>query len=357
MLELETGRPAATLPRGDAIVLPYLVILAERWRFVVALPLLAALLALGVTMVIPSRFTASATILPEQRAPAGGNLAGLAGIATQLGVGLSSGAQSPQLFADLLQSREVLTRVLRSRVAIGAGSDSSTVLALLVPSAAGERERLERGVKKLRSLIATRVDARTGLIGLDVSMPSGPAAAGVAGRFLAILEDFNSQTRRSQASEKRKFAERRLHEIEDSLMQAENRARRFLEGNRQYRESPSLTFEFDRLQRQVSVYQGLYSELRGQYESSRISEVNDTPVFSIIDQPVIPANRSSPSVVTAVLVALVLGVIVAGGIVLFRHSLSEMRADDPSAFQRMAAAFSSVGARAEDAVRDRRAAE
>src|SRR3712207_7894583 len=50
--------------------------------------------------------------------------------------------------------------------------------------------------------------------------------------------------------------------------------------NRDYRNSPELTFQQERLSREVSRVQQLYGRLSEAYEQAKIEEVRDTPVRS-----------------------------------------------------------------------------
>ena len=114
-LREETRAPAAE--RAGALELG--TVLLKRWRLVVGLPLVAATLAAAVTLLLPPRFTATVTFVPEQRSPnrggAGGG-GGLVGIAGQLGIPLGMDpTQSPRFYAQVLKSRELLTRVLLTK--------------------------------------------------------------------------------------------------------------------------------------------------------------------------------------------------------------------------------------------------
>ena len=83
-------------------------VLLRRWTLVAGLPLLAALLAGAVSLLVPPTFTATTSFVPEvrpqSRLPAG--LGGLTGIAGQLGISLGADAnQSPRFYADVVKSQ------------------------------------------------------------------------------------------------------------------------------------------------------------------------------------------------------------------------------------------------------------
>jgi uncharacterized protein involved in exopolysaccharide biosynthesis len=51
----------------------------------------------------------------------------------------------------------------------------------------------------------------------------------------------------------------------------------FLQANRQWANSPDLTFQHDRLERDIALRQQVYTTLVQSFEQARISEVRDTP--------------------------------------------------------------------------------
>ena len=63
----------------------------------------------------------------------------------------------------------------------------------------------------------------------------------------------------------------------------------FLQTNRQLG-SPALTFQRDRLQREVQLQQQVVTSLAQQYEENRIREVRDTPVITVIEPPILAAR-------------------------------------------------------------------
>src|SRR2546428_9303952 len=102
--------------------LEFVSALLKRWRLVVGLPLLAAILTAIVVLLLPPRYTATVTFVPEQRTPsrgggaAGAGGGGLVGLAGQLGIPLGMDpTQSPRFYAEVLTSRELLARVLLTK--------------------------------------------------------------------------------------------------------------------------------------------------------------------------------------------------------------------------------------------------
>ena len=286
-------------------------LLLRRRRLVVTLPLGVALLAGVASLLVSPTYTAITTFVPEVSADAR-MPAGLAGLAGQFGIALGGEAsQSPQFYADLIESRELMERVLRARYPRsseeGVSRDSATLLEILDQGGDNSADSLYKGVKKLTKLVSTSVDRKTDVVELDVDAHDRVLAALVASRFLAYLNDFNAKTRQSQARERRKFTEDRLAQAEADLRRAEEELKVFYQRNRSWQQAPQLVFEEGRLRRQVDVRQEVYLTLRREYETARIDEANDTPVLTVIDPPVPPARKSKPKRLVWVVVAAVLG--------------------------------------------------
>src|SRR3989441_7346034 len=295
--------------------------LLKGWRLVVGLPLLAAILTAIVVLLLPPRYTATVTFVPEQRAPsrgggaAGAGGGGLVGLAAQLGIPLGMDpTRSPRFYAEVLTSRELLARVLLTKFPDPrrpAAGDSIPLLAILrvrggIWGAKSAADSLDRGVRKLRRRVSARVDIQTFLVYLSVTTLYPDLSAAVAARFIAYLNEFNAKNRESQARARRQFVEQRIVDGERDLHAAEDDLRRFHERNRAWQESPELSAEEGRLHMQVNILQEVYLTLRRDYEQARIEEVNDTPVITVVD-PAVPPQRQSYWREVLVLLAFVFG--------------------------------------------------
>jgi uncharacterized protein involved in exopolysaccharide biosynthesis len=288
----------STAIQREPTVIDVATVLLRRWRLVVGLPATTAVLTFVISLVVRPTFTATATFVPEA-GKSGGLPTGLASIAGQFGLSFGADAsRSPRFYADVLKSRELLERVLRSGFAdprtAAIADDSVPLLALLKIRGYDYTDSLEHGVRALRRVVATQVDNQTSMVRLSVSLRYPGLAAVVANRFIEYLNAFNTQTRQSQARERRKFVEDRIAAAERELRNAESDLRVFYERNRSWQHSPQLVFEEGRLRRQVDIHQEVYLTLRREYEQARIEEVNDTPVITVIDSAVPPRERSMP---------------------------------------------------------------
>jgi len=286
-------------------------VLLKRWSTVVGLPLIAALAVLALSFLVRPTYTGSTSFAPETRSE-GGMPSSLAGLAGQFGINLGGEAsQSPQFYAEVAKSREILDRLLLARYAdprsIGQLGDSTTLLGILWPESTNRPDSLERARKKLGGRLSVGVNAQTNIVTIKADMPYRELAADVPNRLVAYLNEFNTKTRQSQARERRKFTEQRVAASEQELRDAEEALKRFYQANRSWQQSPQLVFQEGQLRRQVDLRQELYRTLRREYETARIEEVNDTPVITVIDVAVVPQRKSGPNRTLWVLVAFAMG--------------------------------------------------
>jgi len=296
----------------------------SRWRAAVAVAGGVVVLALGLTLVIPPSYRAESSFVTTDASielPRGlAELAtdpGLSGLASQLGVGPSRDpSHSPAFYAQLLRSRELLTRLALSRFPdprTPEPADSANLVQLLRIGTQDSLRAIEIAVRRVRRRMRITTDPRTSFVSVRVNARWPTLAADVANRAVGLVSAFNKEQRLTRAQARREFLEGRVAATQDELRAAENALRSFFETNRLWRDSPGLTIEELRLRRQVETVSSLYLSLRQQYEAARIDEVNTTPVITVVDRAVPPRRPDWPRrtlvAVTAGLLGAVLGLL------------------------------------------------
>lgn len=329
------------LATDEGSVLGLLSILLKRWRMVVGLPALAAAVTLVVSLVLPAIYTANVSFVPEP--PRDSRLpSGLAGLAGQFGISLGGEAtQSPRFYVEVVKSRRLLERILLSyftdpRQPISSSPDSVTLLHILGVKGRDASDSLQKGLQSLNELVSVRVDNQTHVVRVSVDCRYPTLAAAVANRVVAYVNDFNTQTRQSQARERRKFVEQRITDGERELRDAEEDLRTFYERNRSWQQAPQLVFEEGRRRRQVEIRQEVYLTLRREYETARIEEVNDTPVITVLDAAVPPSERSRPNRRFLVFGAIALGSIASVLLAFGGHYVERARIEDQGGYREFA---------------------
>ncbi|UCC83687.1 MAG: hypothetical protein JSW46_01765 [Gemmatimonadota bacterium] len=291
-------------------------VLLKRWKLVAGLPLAAAVLAAVISLIIPAKYTATSTFYPETESDGLSLPTGLEVIVGELGMSVPGmgGTESPDFYVDVLGSRTLLDQVLTASFAdprSEAEGDSLSLLDILGVGGDNQTRRLEEGREELEDATSVDADLETGVITVSVETRYPALSASVTNLYIDLVNRFNTEVRQSNARERRRFVERQAAEAERELRRAEEDLKTFLEQNRQFQGSPELTFQYERLQRQVTIEQEVFTTLRRAYEEARIQEVNDTPVITVIDRAVEPDEKSSPDLGLNVVLALILGSVLA----------------------------------------------
>jgi uncharacterized protein involved in exopolysaccharide biosynthesis len=291
----------------------------------------AALVVSAVTLLLPRTYTSTSSFIPQARRSQGN----LSGIASQLGIpipGLTEGGDSPQLYVSLLKSRQLMGAVVDSRFATRGPSDTGRVLMnILRPRGGADGLRREDAIDKLAELTSVRAEPKIAMVQLSVKLKDPVLARDVNLRYLALVNEFNLRTRQSQASEERKFSGLRVEDLRQALRESEDRLQQFLQQNRDYRNSPLLTFQQERLARAVSQQQTLYTALRQSYEQAKMDEVRDTPVITVVEQPLLPARPDRRNLLAKVLLGALLGGLVGAVIAAAHETWAQSLSVDPVA--------------------------
>jgi len=263
-------------------------------------------------------------------------------LASQFGIQVPAGGQSPAFFAELATSREVLLALAGARYpAPGGGPDSTIVLQALYKLPPFEtRKGMELILKRLHRDVKADIDVATGLVTLSVTAPDPLLATAVADTLLAAVNRFNLERRQSRSRDLRRFLETRVGEAARDLRGAEDSLRAFQEHNRAIAQSPELQLQADRLRRSTELRQQLYVTLASAYEQARIEEFRDTPSLTVVDPPRPPFTRAWPPRRLLILAAGFLGLIVGLGIAMLRQSFRSLDDDELSA---LAAVRSAAG--------------
>lgn len=334
------------------------------WRSLAVTVPLGLLVAFGST----SEYTASTKILPYRST--GSGTSGLSGLAGLAGIRLPAGASDPTITADLYPE---VARTLDFRIAVAetpirfssvrepistvtyfrdvsrtsvadfvrrytVGLPSLILSAMrpspnpmVLPDSAGGRKPLAyydlkylRIVQGLDERLTVDINRKTAIITIQGTMPDAYAAADLvkaaSERLMERIIDFESR----KAGEQRRFVEEEQQRARERFEQAQRQLAMFTDRNRGTL-SATAQIEAQRRQSEYNLAFELYRQFSAELEQSRIKQNQDTPVFTVLEQVVVPNTRSSPRRTRDMLAAILLGVCAGVGIVWW-HQYREQRA-------------------------------
>jgi uncharacterized protein involved in exopolysaccharide biosynthesis len=365
-------RPGYGPPREDEVsLLDILLVLARHKTLIVRTVLVFTLLGVTYALLASEEYTSEARVVREAQTDGGGDLPGgissgaLSGFGINLG-GSASGL-TPAAFPDVLTSREVRLAVVQDTFrfpdaerpmsfvdyanrppgVVGYVLDYTLWLPWTLkgklgqaisesPAPAGrtatgkplipskeENEALEA----VGGMISASVDEETGLMTISVTASGPRLASSLTESFLNHFTERVRAIRTEKVRERLAFVEERFQEAERELDTAEDELAQFLERN-QNPTAATLQFRRDRLQRQVSFKEQLYSSLQSQLTQTRLDLQRRQPVVTVVEQPVPPMSRTSPQRTFIVLIALLFGGVVGVGAAFVKSFFENMKARD-----------------------------
>lgn len=307
-------------------------LLRHRWRIVTWM-LVAGALALLVVFLKPVRYEATASFVTQGN---DGGHSGLASLAGQFGVSLPAGNQSlsPDFYAKLMKSRVLLRRIAADTFVVPELGRQRVSFADLFKIREGPATRREEQAVVLLQdqLTKTSVSKLTGIVELSVITRWPSVSLAIATALVSGLNDFNRGMIQGQASTERVFVEGRLGAARAELRAAEDRLEEFLKDNRELGGSPQLNFQRERLMRDMTLKQQVFTTLSQSYEEVRMREVRDIPVITVIEAPSVRASPQPAGRLGGVILGLLLGGFFGVGQVLVFEAFQRRRREgDPKA--------------------------
>jgi uncharacterized protein involved in exopolysaccharide biosynthesis len=363
-------------------LLDILIVLAKHKKLIIGLPLLAAIITAGITLLMPNIYTARAVLMPPQQqqstaAAMLGQLGALSGMAPS-----ALGIKNPNdLYVGMLKSRTIADALI----------EQFDLRALY------EKETMV----ETRAALAKNTNVtsgRDGLIVIEVDDKDPQRAADMANAYVKELEKLTSTLAVTEAAQRRLFFERQLEQAKEDLAQAEialketqertglvqmdQQGRAMIEAvatlraniaakevelaamrtyatddNPQFRmvqqevaglraelrklergtgpgasefmvapgQIPAAGLEYVRKFRELKYQETMFEMMAKQYELARIDEARDTAVIQVVDRAVAPDIKSNPKRVQLVFFAVLIAFLVILVTVFLRESIEKTR--------------------------------
>jgi len=221
---------------------------------------------IGTALLLPVEYRAQTEVYPSSLLRSGelsGATSTLAGLSRQLGVG--TGTDPSALFPAILGSREQVESLLARSYPFRDGSQRNLLDYLAGPGGSPAR-RAERAYRKfVRGALWITRRPETGVTSIGIVLRDPVASAAVANACAAELDRALRAYQAADQEARARFVSGRLAGCGDSLRVLENRLQAFREQNRSVTGAPRLIFEEERLQREVSVSQTVFLNLKQQF--------------------------------------------------------------------------------------------
>lgn len=261
------------------------IVLLRWWRVIVAAGVVGGILGLTLGLTAGRVYKSEATFVPQGTQ----DVSSLAGLGAQFGIRMPTGGGSvwsPPVYVALLRSATLLTPIATDSFTIAEENRRAALTDLLKVNGPTPPIRAMYTVMRLQQIVKVDEDRRLNAVRISITTDWPSLSYALVNRLVESVNQFNLQTRRSQAGAERQFADAQAAAAEQALREAEDRLQAFLQQNRgSITGTPRLQFTRDRLQRDVQLKEQVYSSLLQSREDARLREVRDTPVITVLEAP------------------------------------------------------------------------
>jgi uncharacterized protein involved in exopolysaccharide biosynthesis len=288
--------------------------MAEQLKVMVLIPFITAFLTFTYVQFIqqPQYVSWATVLLPSG---GGGNVGGLASLASQFGVNVPTDVQAdlsnPSLFPELLRSRTFAEKILDKKFYTKEFGKELSLLAILThgdePPKVGRDALVTSALGALGEMLEFDQSPTVKFSVIKATTSEPLFAKQLAEIALAELEALNRFFKSQVINEKTAFINQRISAVNGDLEASEQGLKDFNEQNRQI-SSPALQLDQERLARNVAIQRGIFLTLKQQLELAKIEEVQEASIVQVLDKPQIALGPSNKNLKMSVLLAVVLGI-------------------------------------------------
>jgi len=339
---------------------------AARWRLLGGL-LAGATLGIVLSFAFAPAFRSESRLLPYRSGSPGGGLSGLAGLAgIRVDPGMFELTVTADLFPEIVRSMDFQVALAKAPIRVGSlgrsmpvgeylryladstwrgklstytlglpgllldgGRDDSAVVTVADSAAAmgpaAPSWAFMKRILEQRQRVSVAYDKKTSLVTISTELPDAVAAADLAQlvseRLMAAIVTIETR----KADEQLRFASVQQQVAAARYETSQRALAAFADRNRMLT-SATAAVERLRLEREAELSHDLFSEMSRQYEQLKVKKSQDTPAFSVLQQPVVAPRKSSPRRSLFAIAGALLGAVAVAGSLANRRTRAEARA-------------------------------
>jgi len=168
-----------------------------------------------------------------------------------------------------------------------------------------------RLIIELRGRVGVTYDKKNSLVTISTELPDAVAAANLAQLVSERLMSSIVEIETRKADEQLRFASAQ-YEIALARYESAQRAVAVFADRNRMLSSATAAVERQRLERDAELAYELFSELSRQFEQLKVKKSQDTPAFSVLQEPVVAPRKQSPRRSRFALAGALLGAIAVG---------------------------------------------
>ena len=307
----------------------------EGRKTIIKSTIIFACIGLFVALTTPAQYTSSIVVKPilsESKSSLGGSLGGLAAMA---GITLPSSTASselhPTLYPQIVESYSFQKALMQTKLHISGVGEELTyedyflnyhqpsllqnikkytigLPGLIISSLKSKPTGLDSYshdltamtdddfvlIKQLKEQISIEINEQGGFVALSSSLPEALASTQMVIKAQSLLQEAIIAHKAKKANEDLVFIEERFSEKKEEFNKAQQKLALYRDANKNVNTAIALT-ELERLESEYQLAFSVYSELAKQVETQKIQVKEDTPVFAVLKEAIIPIEKSGTS--------------------------------------------------------------
>ncbi len=298
----------------------FMDLLLTNARLSVATIVLGTMVGIIIAQTSPVLYTSTARIV------AGGSGATGRGatLAQQFGISLPSmggGQRSAQFYASMVLGNNVLARVAEDTLTGPSPSGAGIKIAdyFEVPSALTATARGALTIRALRSAMRVSADVESGIVQLSTTTTSPVVSQEITAKLAKATISAEIAQRSSSALEELRYYQSLLAQSAERRLKSEQALIVFELRNKNWTQSPVLTAQYRRLEKENELEGTTYTAIRESVEQNRLASIRNVPSIMLLDSASYPALPDPRQRLAKVFLGFMAGITVAIVAAVFRR--------------------------------------
>ena len=288
-------------------------------KLIIYATVIFSIIGIALALLLPVKYK-STTVFITQNQESGSS--SLSGVASLVGINLGSSsfggeipsAMYPQIIESVKFKRLLLKKVIDKKSNI----TLENFITEYYKIQEGEEENVsdlgmtlkeEKYFKILTKILNVSVNQKDGFISIDCEMPNAEYSAKIAKYSRELLQNIIIENKIETARQNLIFSEGQLVEKKKEFDEIYSKLAFFSDSNLNSVNSFVLN-ERNKLESEFQIISAVVEEISKQVEQAKLQLKKDTPLFSTIQEVVIPVKKSSPKRIQLVIIFGFLGFII-----------------------------------------------
>ncbi len=302
-------------------------------KFILIISFSFALLGVAVAMLSPIKFSSETIFITQNQES---NSSSLSGVASLVGINLGAsnfGGDLPSsMYPQVTQSPKFKRLLLNSNIDFDNKINLKQYLIDYYKlNAENDKINSDLYVSELENacfeiineIISVNVNQKDGFITLSSTLPVAEYSAILTKKAKEILQEIIINNKIESANQNLIFSQQQLEEKKLIFDEIQAKLAYFSDSNLNSVNSFVIN-EKDKLEAEFQIINAVVTELSKQVEQVKLQVSKDTPVFSTIQEAVIPNKRTSPKRTQLVIIFGFLGLVISTGFILTKDILFDV---------------------------------